>query len=345
MKRALVISGGGSKGAFAVGVLKAFFRRYPNTDFDIYVGTSTGSLIVPLVAVGLLNKLEEIYTTVSDKDIYKTGNIVDKLNDTSIFDATPLWNVIQNNYTDEDYQQLRASRKQVFINTVCLQTARLNVFSNRVPEVVTSNYDLVQTLNANHFRRAMLASCCQPVFMQPVQVNRGVEGAAHPDFQYVDGGVLEYVGIQMAIDAGAEEIVVIILSPENEIVIRPQYKDLLGILGVTIDILTSEVGRDDIELSDSFANALQYISDVKSRLREDGVPERLIEQYFNVPGNEIYEHHKNVKIIKIRPDSSLGGGLGGLNFNPVEMRRMLEKGMNTFSSFAANLKPEEVSWG
>ena len=51
MSRALVISGGGSKGAFVVGVLKRLFAEYPALDFDIYVGTSTGSLMSPLVAL------------------------------------------------------------------------------------------------------------------------------------------------------------------------------------------------------------------------------------------------------------------------------------------------------
>ncbi|MGZ8522928.1 MAG: patatin-like phospholipase family protein, partial [Chitinophagaceae bacterium] len=47
MKKALVISGGGSKGAFAVGVYKHLISGYA-LDFDVLVGTSTGSLIVPL---------------------------------------------------------------------------------------------------------------------------------------------------------------------------------------------------------------------------------------------------------------------------------------------------------
>ena len=65
MKRALVISGGGSKGAFAVGVIKQLAQRYPTLFFDIYVGTSTGSLIVPLAAIGEIGLLEKIYTTQS----------------------------------------------------------------------------------------------------------------------------------------------------------------------------------------------------------------------------------------------------------------------------------------
>ncbi len=51
MSRALVISGGGSKGAFAVGIVKRLLENYPNLKFDMYVGTSTGSLIVPLLAM------------------------------------------------------------------------------------------------------------------------------------------------------------------------------------------------------------------------------------------------------------------------------------------------------
>ena len=60
MNRALVISGGGSKGAFAVGVIKRLLKEYPNLAFETYVGTSTGSLIAPLAAMGAYDLLEEL---------------------------------------------------------------------------------------------------------------------------------------------------------------------------------------------------------------------------------------------------------------------------------------------
>ena len=60
MSRALVISGGGSKGAFAVGVIKRLQQEYPGLEFDMFVGTSTGSLIVPLVAMGEMATLEQL---------------------------------------------------------------------------------------------------------------------------------------------------------------------------------------------------------------------------------------------------------------------------------------------
>ena len=45
MKKALVISGGGSKGAFAGGVAEYLLKEKKNT-YDIFLGTSTGSLMV-----------------------------------------------------------------------------------------------------------------------------------------------------------------------------------------------------------------------------------------------------------------------------------------------------------
>lgn len=46
---ALVISGGGSKGAFAGGVAQYLIEEL-NKDYQLYLGTSTGSLLVSHLA-------------------------------------------------------------------------------------------------------------------------------------------------------------------------------------------------------------------------------------------------------------------------------------------------------
>ena len=55
-KSALVISGGGSKGAFAGGVAQYLIEETKH-HYDLFLGTSTGSLLVSHLA---LNKIEEI---------------------------------------------------------------------------------------------------------------------------------------------------------------------------------------------------------------------------------------------------------------------------------------------
>src|SRR5699024_2352480 len=67
--RALVISGGGSKGAYAGGVAEHLIR-IQKQQYDIFVGTSTGSLLVPLLAIGEIDKLYELYTNVNQNSIF-----------------------------------------------------------------------------------------------------------------------------------------------------------------------------------------------------------------------------------------------------------------------------------
>ena len=70
MKKALVISGGGSKGAFAGGVAEYLINK-KKKDYDLFLGTSTGSLLVSHLALGMIDPLKELYTSVNQKDIFR----------------------------------------------------------------------------------------------------------------------------------------------------------------------------------------------------------------------------------------------------------------------------------
>ena len=67
--KALVISGGGSKGAFAGG-LAEYLITVQKREYKIFIGSSTGSLLVPLLAIGKLEKLKTIFTSVRQEDIF-----------------------------------------------------------------------------------------------------------------------------------------------------------------------------------------------------------------------------------------------------------------------------------
>ena len=57
--RALVISGGGSKGAFAGGVAE-FLIQESGKKYDLFVGTSTGSLLISHLAYLLIYLLTSV---------------------------------------------------------------------------------------------------------------------------------------------------------------------------------------------------------------------------------------------------------------------------------------------
>jgi len=343
MKRALVISGGGSKGAFAVGVIKQLQQIYPSLVFDIYVGTSTGSLIVPLAAIDEIDLLEEIYTTQSKGTIVKELRIGDRLNTDSIFDANPLWNMVNKYFTDVRYNTLQASGKKLYINTTCLQTEALTVFTNDTSATSKEGYEIRQIVNSDHFRSAIMGSACQPVFMPTIQVNKDLPGNAEKDYQYVDGGVREYAGIEMAIDAGATEIFTILLStvvnePENK-----YYGDLFSLMQRTIDIFMTDVGKNDLIIPNQYNEALQYIDAVKRKMINDGISADNVTRYFTISESP-YGDKVPLKLFTIRPDVPLGGGPGGLNFDSAEMKGMLAKGVGSAIAFSGGLRPGDVTW-
>ena len=72
MKKALVISGGGSKGAFAGGVAE-YLLKEKKKNYDIFLGTSTGSLMVSHLALGKIDALKKIYTSVNQRSIFNVN--------------------------------------------------------------------------------------------------------------------------------------------------------------------------------------------------------------------------------------------------------------------------------
>ena len=67
--RALVISGGGSKGAYAGGVAQ-YLMQEEGRKYDLFLGTSTGSLLIPQLALGNVEKVYDIYTNVNQHTIF-----------------------------------------------------------------------------------------------------------------------------------------------------------------------------------------------------------------------------------------------------------------------------------
>src|SRR5690554_3860924 len=67
--KALVISGGGSKGAFAGGVAQYLIENKKH-QYDLFLGTSTGSLLVSHLALNQVEKIKEIYTNVDQQAIF-----------------------------------------------------------------------------------------------------------------------------------------------------------------------------------------------------------------------------------------------------------------------------------
>lgn len=319
-----------------MGVLSFIHQHVrPVDQFDIYCGTSTGALIVPFAALGELTLLETIYTITKQTDVINKGGILDLARSVSLHDATPLKRLIDTNLTDGRYDRLRALDKPVFLATICLQTERLVYFATK-PAAGTDAYDVELIRNATDLRRAMLASSCQPVFMQPVELRPDTL----PVRQYVDGGVRELTPFQAAIDNGAETIIAITNSPVHTPDDTRLITKATAMLERTIDLFSEDVSDNDYRVANLYRNTNSYLRRVRATLLAQGVSPAVADQALGQRGNPAAGTMLST-LIDIRPDDKLTeGGPGGLTFIPSAMQQMFQKGVVAATkAFASQPQP------
>lgn len=209
--RALVISGGGSKGAFAGGVAEYLIREKKNR-YDLFVGTSTGSLMITHLALGKLDELREIYSNVDQKTIFSNcpftikkykGNQTVSINHLSTLrnflkgsktfgESYNLRKMIEERVTDAYLEQVRNSGKHLVVTVS-------NLTLNQV------EYKSLDEVSFQDFRDFIWASSNFLPFMSLL---------VKDSFEYADGGFANLVPIREAIRKGAKEIDAIILETE-----------------------------------------------------------------------------------------------------------------------------------
>jgi predicted patatin/cPLA2 family phospholipase len=243
-KRALVISGGGSKGAFAGGFAEYLIRDLKR-EYDIYIGTSTGSLLVPFLAIDAIEKVKEVYTNVGQKDIYnispfrvkrnKDGTLNTRMNHFNILkmflkgkktfgEHKNLRKLISKSFTEEHFNAVKASRKKV-IATVS------NLSRNFI------EYKYAADHSYEDFCDWMWISSSFVPFMSLVEKN---------GYEYADGGFGNVIPIEEAINIGATEIDVIILNPRTRIHNKKRTKNAFDVLMRSMQFMLRQIAKDDI---------------------------------------------------------------------------------------------------
>jgi len=328
-RTALVVSGGGSKGAFAVGALKYLVRQ--NLVFDIYAGTSTGSLVVAMGAIGELALLEQEYTTVRTGDVLGEATLDELDANGYYFTTRPLYERLNAQMTDARYASLSALPAQVFVATVSLEQGRpvYFQFSGAAGVAPALGGQVVRIPNRAMALRALLASCSEPVFMPTVPIR--IPTDADPVQTFVDGGVLEYSPLQIALANGATEIYLIVHTPlpaNRPPVPTGTLKGLMGILPRTIGLLTNEVGDDDIRLASLLSAASRYVDNCRARATAQGLSPEALDEIFSPvnqdPDDEAWGHQLPVRLWIIDPLQAFEKE--GLEFDPSLMTQWLARG-------------------
>ena len=304
-KRALVLSGGGAKGAFTAGVVKYLMVEL-GLNFDLVVGTSTGALIAPLVASQDIANLIHFYENVEQQDILTDRpDLLAFLFSDALNDTKPLERLIHKFFGDRRrYERLVRSSTEIFVTVVNMQTGEI--------EYGNQHQDPKPTL-----LKKILASACVPVMMPPVKIGK---------HQYVDGGVKEIAPFSKAIDEGATHIVSVILSPDpaQRGRIRKEFTSTMEILKRSLELLTEEIVDNDLKIATVYSEAIRYLDQMKINAKEKiGLTDPQIRKLFAGLENP-FQGKRIVGITTIRPDDELVDS--SLNFDPDKMREMVDKG-------------------
>lgn len=209
--KTLIISGGGSKGAFAGGVAEYLINDCCN-QYELFVGCSTGGLLLPHLALGKINKIKKIYTSVSQDDIFSINPFkikktkdgytasINHFNTLLTFvkglptfgESNNLRTLIKNSITPEEYKSINDQKKKLILT---------------VSNLTKDTIEYVHSDNCNYedFCDWAWASCNYTPFMSLCNKN---------GCQYADGGFGSFIPILYAIDNGACDIDVILLDSE-----------------------------------------------------------------------------------------------------------------------------------
>jgi predicted patatin/cPLA2 family phospholipase len=250
MKKALVISGGGSKGAFAGGIVE-YLMKDQQKKYDIFLGSSTGSLMVSHLALGMVDELKSIYTSVNQNKIFSNSPfVIRNVNGEKVISINhlhTLWNflkgrktfgesknllkLIKNNITEKMYAKIKDEEKEVVVVVS-------NISSNEV------EYKSIKDCSYNDFCDWIWASCNYVPFMSLLVKN---------GHQYADGGFGSLVPIRKAIMLGAKEIDVIILETEVSQINRLPSKNPFSLLFDVFEFMLGRIESHNISIGKLYA--------------------------------------------------------------------------------------------
>ena len=243
--RALVISGGGSKGAFGGGVAQ-YLLQEKEYKYDILIGSSTGSLLIPHLALGEVDKIYSIYTNVDMSKIFdinpfvvrhKDGVEVVSINHFNVIlqflkgkrtfgESYKLRNYIRKNFTLKEFTQLKAIGCDIVVTVT-------NLSKNEV------EYKSIKDFEYNEFCDWIWISCNYIPFMSLVKKN---------NYEYGDGGFSSLVPIREAINRGATEVDVVILETEMQVSPRSIGKNPFSLMIDLFQTLLVQVEKHDITI-------------------------------------------------------------------------------------------------
>ena len=276
-KVALVLSGGGAKGAFQI-MAEKYAREVKGYKWDVIAGVSVGALNGVMLAMEKYARAEEIWKTISNDQVYTGGvNLWSAIKMVfgakSFYGNKPLRKLIDR---EVDPEKVKADLR---IGAVSLQTGEYEAYRASHPD----------------FKKLVFASTIIPIIWTPEDISPTLRSM-------VDGGLRNTSPLGDVLDVDPDEVVVINCNPEK---LAPPP----GQLGNAIDIgkASLEVALNEILIND--IREFRRINDIVNQAEEFNRKNNLEGDDRFIPRNEEGKPYKYYKLTVIEPDGPLNDTL------------------------------------
>jgi Patatin-like phospholipase len=183
----LLLSGGGSNGAFGAGILNGWTKTGNRPNFKLVTGISTGALIAPFAFLGedYDEQLKNTYTTVSTIDILERLNIFRILFQSEALTSTDSFRELISSYINEEVLEAIAEKHdrgyRLYIGTTNMDAQQLVIWNMGM--IAKSHSPNALQI----FQDILLASAAIPTLFPPVLFEVDVNGKRY-DEMHADGG-------------------------------------------------------------------------------------------------------------------------------------------------------------
>lgn len=313
VKTALVLSGGGAKGAYQVGVIEELLKK--GIKIDLITGSSIGAFNGALLAEFINKNMSSTEIEKNFNQIWKKIRYFLKINWQGFLEniLTPLDfpSLFTNKILERLVEKYISADRHFYDYTDC----QLSITGTNL-----SNYEM-ETFDFNsniHVNKAILASMAYPGALPAVNIKG--------DY-YIDGGVLNNAPLKEAILWGATSIYVVFLTPLSTISgpDHPQEnKDkfsALDVIGNLIDLATDKLMYGDLKTAGKINSLIKLLNNYRKQLPDDFFEE--ICQLYNLKSED---EKKIIKTVTIAPDNFLKPpGVMGFS-NSEALKNIIDKG-------------------
>lgn len=272
-KIALVLSGGGAKGAFQAGALDAFFEH--GYEFDALSGVSVGALNGAMIATKQFDELQKLWKTITQRDILHSRSLGEVIKQFVLYkigisepprglnNLSPLKRLLSNHLFGKEIR-IPFHFGFVVLENGNYVNATIRQEGHRIDED-----DILR----------VLASSAIPFQFDPVDFYEQT---------LVDGGIRNVSPIAQVLPYNPDEIVIIPTKPLDGRQEEAEVDDILQIGKRSIDVMLDEIFIEDIKRFVQINRIVGQASQQGVTLkRPDNTSYKYVESYIVAPSQTL----------------------------------------------------------